>query len=278
MSNSIGGPAEQRAVIQFRHRCVRDDRGCAGPGDMTGGHVDTLGGIVEGPTELNLGGVRVHLAGYVCLFLFRHAVHLRLIRFASGRDWNSRFESHQFFHSTPSFHDFDRISFFLSFSREIFRLDENRTLLLEKRKEKKRKRSNLFIFTQFLFVSRKFRGCNEEWIPSSDHLFNDTYTLRSNKTECSPHPLPCYIRRKCNCLRFYGRRLATPGFDYWLWYPVWRWSEEFSPVTKSDWYTVDEFIHTIRYHNAWKFCIGSRFSRQFYKNSTLLLLLLLLVV
>lgn len=97
MSNSIGGPAEQRAVIQFRHRCVRDDGGCARPGDMTGGHVDTLGGIVEGPTELDLGGVRVHLAGYVCLFLFRHAVHLRLIRFASGRDWNSRFESHQFF-------------------------------------------------------------------------------------------------------------------------------------------------------------------------------------
>lgn len=118
MSNSIGGPAEQRAVIQFRHRCVWDDGGCAGPGDMTGGHVDTLGGIVEGPTELNLGGVRVHLAGYVCLFLFRHAVHLRLIRFASGRDWNSRFESHQFFHSFVFAISIESL-FFLSRERKI---------------------------------------------------------------------------------------------------------------------------------------------------------------
>lgn len=111
---------------------------------------------------------------------------------------------------------------------------------------------------KFVIVRRRMK------VPSrifSDHLFNDiTYTLRSNKTECSPHPLPCYIRRKCNCLRFYGRRLATPGFDYWLWYLVWRWSEEFSPVTKSDWYSVDEFIyHTI---NAWRSCIKSTFSSQ----------------
>lgn len=138
MSNSIGGPAEQRAVIQFRHRCVRDDGGCARPGDMTGGHVDTLGGIVEGPTELDLGGVRVHLAGYVCLFLFRHAVHLRLIRFASGRDWNSRFESHQFF-PRVRFRDFDRISFFsFSSSREkdrVYRLDGNGISFRRKEKE-----------------------------------------------------------------------------------------------------------------------------------------------
>lgn len=108
MSYSIGGPAEQRAVIQFRHGCVRDDRGCASPGDMTRGYVDTLGGIVEGPAELNLRRVRVHLARYVCLFLFRHSMNLRLIRFAGGRDWNSRFESFQFY-STRLFQDFDRI-------------------------------------------------------------------------------------------------------------------------------------------------------------------------
>lgn len=88
MSNSIGGPAEQRAIIQFGHGRVRDDGGCAGPGDMTGGNVDALGGIVEGPAELNLGRVRVHLARYVCLFLLRHAVNLRLIRLAGRRDWN----------------------------------------------------------------------------------------------------------------------------------------------------------------------------------------------
>ena len=90
MSNSIGGPAEQRAIIQFGHGCVRDDGGCAGPGDMTGGNVDALGGIVERPAELNLRRVRVHLARYVCLFLFRHPVNLRLIRLAGGRDWNDQ--------------------------------------------------------------------------------------------------------------------------------------------------------------------------------------------
>lgn len=216
MSNSIGGPAEQRAVIQFRHRCVRDDGGCARPGDMTGGHVDTLGGIVEGPTELDLGGVRVHLAGYVCLFLFRHAVHLRLIRFASGRDWNSRFESHQFFPPLLRFRDFDRISFFsFSSSREkdrvfVYRLDGNGISF--RRKEKEISVDLIFtnISLNFLEIRQFVNGRRKV-----SHLSSDiTYTLRSNKTECSPHPLPCYIRRKCNCLRFYGRRLATPGFDY----------------------------------------------------------------
>lgn len=153
MSNSIGGPAEQRAVIQFRHRCVRDDGGCARPGDMTGGHVDTLGGIVEGPTELDLGGVRVHLAGYVCLFLFRHAVHLRLIRFASGRDWNSRFESHQFFPPLLRFRDFDRIflfSFFLPRERKIEYIDSMEMEYHFEEKRRKYRRFNFYkYFSQF---------------------------------------------------------------------------------------------------------------------------------
>lgn len=93
MSNSIGRPAEQRAVIQFGHGCVRDGRGRAIPGDMTASHVDTLGGIVKGPAELDIRWVRVHFAGYVCLLLFRHPVEFSLIRLAGGRDCNQDEES-----------------------------------------------------------------------------------------------------------------------------------------------------------------------------------------
>jgi len=85
-ADAIAGPAEQRAVIQFRHRRVRDDGGRAGPRDVTRRNVDALGGVVEGPSELHLRRIRVHLAGYVRLLLLRHAVDLRLIRLARRGD------------------------------------------------------------------------------------------------------------------------------------------------------------------------------------------------
>lgn len=56
---------------------------------MPGRHVDTLGGVIEGPAELHFRRIRVHLAGYIRFLLLRHAVDLRLIRLARGRDCES---------------------------------------------------------------------------------------------------------------------------------------------------------------------------------------------
>lgn len=53
---------------------------------MPGRHFDTLGGVIEGPMELHFRRIRVHLAGYIRLLLLRHAVDLRLVRLARGRD------------------------------------------------------------------------------------------------------------------------------------------------------------------------------------------------
>lgn len=80
LADPIGGRAQERAVVQLRHRLVRDNGGGAVTRYVTGGHIDTLRRIVERPLELDVGRIRVHHALDLGRLVFGDPVHSRLIR------------------------------------------------------------------------------------------------------------------------------------------------------------------------------------------------------
>lgn len=57
---------------------------------MASRNVDTLGGVIEGPLELHFRRICIYLAGYIRLLLFRHTMHLRLVRLARRGDCGTR--------------------------------------------------------------------------------------------------------------------------------------------------------------------------------------------
>lgn len=86
LTDPVRGVAKQRPVVEFRHGSVRDDAGRPGADDVRRGHIDAVRRIVEHPTEMDVGRIRVYLAPDLGLLLLRHAVHSDLIRFAGRGD------------------------------------------------------------------------------------------------------------------------------------------------------------------------------------------------
>lgn len=86
VSDLVGGVAQQSPVIEFGHRGVGDDAGRAAPGDVRRRDIDGIRGVVEGPAELHVRGVSVHLADDLGPFLLGHPVDPRLVRLATRCD------------------------------------------------------------------------------------------------------------------------------------------------------------------------------------------------
>lgn len=84
MSDFVERVTQQCTVILLGDWGVCDSTRGATSGDVVLGHVYREGGTVEGPTELDVSGVGLHLASYLGFFFFGNAVDSGLVGFASG--------------------------------------------------------------------------------------------------------------------------------------------------------------------------------------------------
>lgn len=84
LADSVGGRAEQGAVVELRHRLIGHDGGGAVPGYVTGGHVDALSRIVERPFEFHVRRIGVNDALNLRRLMFRDTVDAHLVRCTCG--------------------------------------------------------------------------------------------------------------------------------------------------------------------------------------------------
>lgn len=82
----VAAPAEEGAVIQLGHRCVRGRRACTVAGDVCLRYVHRFHCIIEFPSERYFRRVRLQLAGDTRGLLSRHAEHPRLAVLAYRHD------------------------------------------------------------------------------------------------------------------------------------------------------------------------------------------------
>lgn len=81
----VGGPAQERPIVQLRHGCVGDDALTAGGAEVTAGDVYRVGRVVEGPAEGVLLWVGVHRAAHLGVLVAAHGVGGDLPRRTHGR-------------------------------------------------------------------------------------------------------------------------------------------------------------------------------------------------
>lgn len=85
MAHGVGGPAGERAVVEFGDGCVAQhaDAAVAGFGETFGGHVESFAGVVELPTVAHGGRVGLDLADDVHALASGGAHHHHLLVLAS---------------------------------------------------------------------------------------------------------------------------------------------------------------------------------------------------
>lgn len=84
VADVVGGPAEERPIVQLRHGRVGDDAVAAGGAEVAAGNVYRVGRVVEGPAEGVLLGVGVHGAAHFSVLIATHGVGGDLPRRAHG--------------------------------------------------------------------------------------------------------------------------------------------------------------------------------------------------